>query len=1257
MQTPLESTLFCSVLNSSATATPRIPNPIDSPLWDACPALIMDQHPGTQDLHNVVAETGGSPPHLRDMIDQLQDRASKIASMAAEFNSTAAAVDARSKELLSVEEKVDEERKELARRKEELEKKSKEVQQMEKAVESEKAVLETKLTDLEGREERFERLADYIQGRVIRVREAEEEVGEKRRQVEAQKEEMEKGFKDQLSEFQVRFTELSIKDSEIQDKEKGLAELESKLRSREREFEQRLVEFEKREREVDGIEKRSSEVEKGLRDRFMEFMTKQQEKFNDKEREMDEKDRCVEQRLQDVILREEGFQKKEEELELMKKAIDEKDKQCSDDLKVREKRFHLQLEEFKGEEAKLRTRFSELRVKEREIEKKEMKFEQLSRDLRVKERQAETRENQVKQLEHEAQDYKKRLAQFQVYDSRYKTIRLRENKLEDGFKTLDRRTKDLEFKEKQLEKRHREVDSRAKRSSEQMQDQQFKDKMLAESVSSRVKIEPVDTSSDGAITISWTMNGPDLQIYLNERSEHLDFIIDEIEIALKLSTNPTKLVLDAMQGFYPPHLKKGDVEFEEAVIRKSCIMLLELLKKLSPEIKPDMRKEAMKLAVDWMSQMRRSEVQQPIEVLGVMQLLAAYGMGSYFEDDELISHLGVIAHYDQAPKLLQDLGLADRISSVIQKLLEKKLQAEAAIFISAFGLHTEFPSVNLTKDNEESLLGDKSVAASTTSVSGTKRPRPDACAEDGYAGCPDSGHVTSSANSVTQQLKRLKLPAEQLDSSSLTAQQPERSELRAQHPDSNDPAHVTSVEETAQHRLNLTKSPCEQPEGFNLPAQRPEREGLKSTAQQPEGLKSTAQQPEGLNISGQQPKDTASDQGCCSPSPRNVEHSGESKSPNAKVPLPPKSSFVPQCLDNGGTRLKALCRNIESNNLFCLEISDAFGVASDPAEFVLGVVKNPSTLILNRETEAVRLTYPEHGPLLLLNCMWRNSPHITPDVKKEALSFAKDWNSKLANQKVIKDNLEVIRFLLFVAAYQLVSDLDEDVFLGVFDKGHWREHAIKLFGFLGFKDFIPKFIEYLMRTNQQLEALQCINVSNMLYKSPSARDLLSAYLLKCTKKFCSSVRNFQQINQELKVWKAVVQYTEDQNLANIFKAHISTLYEQKQKLQQRYDGKAAAATLSATVASTTSTTSEASQSQPQHESVQKCPEKKRQWSSPNIQPPQNTLQPNVGSAAIQHYQNPPYGFPVYNHHHPPFVVQHPNQVYPCFPYDYPAHGR
>ena len=90
-------------------------------------------------------------------------------------------------------------------------------------------------------------------------------------------------------------------------------------------------------------------------------------------------------------------------------------------------------------------------------------------------------------------------------------------------------------------------------------------------------------------------DGRGLQEFMNEHLKRIDAVGTGLSALLKESSDPGKLVLDAMQGFYP---ENRELDFELRVRRRSCILLLEELGRMSAEIVPQVREEAIKLAAD-----------------------------------------------------------------------------------------------------------------------------------------------------------------------------------------------------------------------------------------------------------------------------------------------------------------------------------------------------------------------------------------------------------------------------------------------------------------------------------------------------------------------------------------------------------------------------------------------------------------------------------------------------------------------------------
>lgn len=143
-----------------------------------------------------------------------------------------------------------------------------------------------------------------------------------------------------------------------------------------------------------------------------------------------------------------------------------------------------------------------------------------------------------------------------------------------------------------------------------------------------------------------------------------DFVINKISSLLRTATDAGKMVLNAVQGFYPSDYGKGKMEFDQDTVRRSCIVLLDQLFIASSEIGPQVREEALKLACEWKAKMR-VEAENNLEVLGFLQLLAAFKLGSYFITTELKLLLDIIAHHRQEPILRRALGIADKAGNAL----------------------------------------------------------------------------------------------------------------------------------------------------------------------------------------------------------------------------------------------------------------------------------------------------------------------------------------------------------------------------------------------------------------------------------------------------------------------------------------------------------------------------------------------------------------------------------------------------------------
>ncbi|CAN1168658.1 FRIGIDA-like protein 3 [Linum perenne] len=926
------------------------------------------------DIGNGVGVRGSMmQPHLlRETIAGFRDR---VSSFAVEFDSTADAIEARSRKLRLEEEKVEDARKELEKAQEVARRKSNEfeareeafeflmkkeiserkkleelVEELRKEIELEKAEkesVEVKLKELGESGEEMESLGGYLEMKAIQIRESEEELENKQRK---SKEELEKKRRESEEEL-----EKKRRESE-EELEKKRRESEEELEKKRRESEEEL---EKKLREVDRRFEKYQLKEKKFKEQLAEFRQKQAEfevceiQLNVKEREFGEKDLEV------------GFEERVNELNRKGLKLDmglAELKKNEKEIDAREAKFEEELAEFRLKQAEFEVRVVELNAKEREIDEKVKQCRESEMNTRVC-----SYEFMEKKLEE----------QFNMLSKRIDELELK-------------RVKDLESIEKQFEITSRETVLKAKKPAKSLdhsseanirhcvitsgKDVEMTEKsieMTGEAVMKAKELsESLNPSSEGNIRLCVLTSGKDLQIFLNEHSDDYDLVKDEVERALKLSSDPAKLVLDAMVGFYPPRLKKGGVEFEETVVRKNCLWLLEWLTKISPHIKPKVKDEAKELAYAWKRKMK-SDAEHSLSVLAFLQLLAAFELANYFQH-KLAKLLPIISHYSQAPLVLRDLGFGEEMTSVLrEKLLKKKQRDKAEALISAFELDSEFPSLILRKINpkESQMLSGK--------CSGTKRSWSDACGENNHA--------------------------EYLDMSYVTAQPTE---------DSNLP-----------ERSSNDQADCSNPISLNSDSEA-EKENDSEDSEEENDFDSAEEN-----------------------------KSEDFVEENEDNSLPRISSFEPQCLGFSFICPETVVWRIKNNTLCCIEVSDALKLASDPAGFVLGVVKNPSSLNLKAGLRSVCLKSPEHGPLLLLNYLWRMSPHIEPNVRREALSFAKDWRHKLAEKFKDyssdylkgKEYIDGICFLLILAAYKLECYFEEDELFSVFGTRCWCLYAVKLF--------------------------------------------------------------------------------------------------------------------------------------------------------------------------------------------------------------------
>ncbi|XP_050369946.1 truncated FRIGIDA-like protein 1 [Argentina anserina] len=185
-----------------------------------------------------------------------------------------------------------------------------------------------------------------------------------------------------------------------------------------------------------------------------------------------------------------------------------------------------------------------------------------------------------------------------------------------------------------------------------------------------------------------------LRKYMNETKRNRDMIRAELFGALQRAPDPALMVLNAMEGFYVEN--KGDKDVEVSNVRRTSVVLLEVLCGVSPNVGEEVRERARKLALEWKGKVSL-EGENQFESMGLLHLVSAFGLVSEFSVDELVDHMVVVARYRQATGLFRRLGLGDKVTDLIQKLMSKGKHLFAIKFISEFDMTDMFPPVPILK--------------------------------------------------------------------------------------------------------------------------------------------------------------------------------------------------------------------------------------------------------------------------------------------------------------------------------------------------------------------------------------------------------------------------------------------------------------------------------------------------------------------------------------------------------------------------------
>ncbi|CAH9140069.1 unnamed protein product [Cuscuta epithymum] len=232
------------------------------------------------------------------------------------------------------------------------------------------------------------------------------------------------------------------------------------------------------------------------------------------------------------------------------------------------------------------------------------------------------------------------------------------------------------------------------------------------------------------------MDAKGLLNFIKENQNNIPLICGEVALALKCASEPGRLVLASLEGFYPPDDTNENGEKNTDTIRdmrRSCLVCIKAMATFLAKadldsdciLSPEIRQQAKSVADEWKPNLANagtcSASENSLETEAFLQLLATYRIASEFDEEELCKLVLVGAHKRPGPELCRSLGLTHKISGVVKALINSGKQIDAAHFIQAFKLTDKFPTAQLLKahlkDLRRSLQG-KGASSGNAETSG-----------------------------------------------------------------------------------------------------------------------------------------------------------------------------------------------------------------------------------------------------------------------------------------------------------------------------------------------------------------------------------------------------------------------------------------------------------------------------------------------------------------------------------------------------------
>ncbi|CAF2089379.1 unnamed protein product [Brassica napus] len=542
----------------------------------------------------------------------------------------------------------------------------------------------------------------HLETTQTRSRELEEEIKRKRKDLRAvldkitecgkQLESVEEKLDSQQKMLDTRSSELASKEKELE-----LLSLDIDLREQSviclnNDMEETCQKTESKAKELEDIQKRIEE-----RSAYLESISSLIEEHNE---ELSSKEK-----QQDVLT--ETLEKAKVHLGDLERCITEHESTKMERITVndayRELLQHLDIKEkeLKSLESVLTQRNKQVEEGEKKIQHLNDSIEELTRQLKLKQEEVCGINKAVRECSCELEAKRKHRDQVQssITDlttqlkSKERDLHSVKKKIKGSLKGLQSKEEEkvrlkasLVEREKGLELKEKELDAREERADKKDQQLKSTEQKLAKSLkeieqrAKQLSSFCQQGNSDQHVDLVRDANVRDektLQLLLRGHLKKCPQLHLEVLHSLKVSADPSRLVLETIRGFYSAQQRMAETNLDPNLVRSS-ICLLECLMDMSPKPKNEVQGEAFTFTMECKNT-TLIKVENPVEVMGFLHFLAAFSVAYSFDADQVKNLLDDAFLRKYAPSLCEALGItaSTSVNNVIS-LEEKPEQAPEA---------------------------------------------------------------------------------------------------------------------------------------------------------------------------------------------------------------------------------------------------------------------------------------------------------------------------------------------------------------------------------------------------------------------------------------------------------------------------------------------------------------------------------------------------------------------------------------------------